>query len=135
MEKIVLVLENDSLSYVNAFAYGMMEKDEYWLGEIEILEDIVTEEYGIDMIYKSSFIGSEMISILDKAITISFDNYNRSILVWNDENIDMELGFIFLECLILHWLEQDKFCLFKKDEVEQSKVLTSGKLNCDFELV
>jgi len=135
MEKIVLVLENDSLSYVNAFAYGMMEKDKYWLGEIEILEDIVTEEYGIDMIYKSSFIGSEMISILDKAITISFDNYNRSILVWNDENIDMELGFIFLECLILHWLEQDKFCLFKKDEVEQSKVLTAGKLNCDFELV
>jgi len=135
MEKIVLVLENDSLSYVNAFAYGMMEKDEYWLGEIKILEDIVTEEYGIDMIYKSSFIGSEMISILDKAITISFDNYNRSILVWNDENIDMELGFIFLECLILHWLEQDKFCLFKKDEVEQSKVLTAGKLNCDFELV
>lgn len=135
MEKIVLVLENDSLSYVNAFAYGMMEKDEYWLGEIKILEDIVTEEYGIDMIYKSSFIGSEMISILDKAITISFDNYNRSILVWNDENIDMELGFVFLECLILHWLEQDKFCLFKKDEVEQSKVLTTGKLNCDFELV
>jgi len=135
MEKIVLVLENDSLSYVNAFAYGMMEKDEYWLGEIKILEDIVTEEYGIDMIYKSSFIGSEMISILDKAITISFDNYNRSILVWNDENIDMELGFIFLECLIIHWLEQDKFCLFKKDEVEQSKVLTAGKLNCDFELV
>ena len=104
MEKIVLVLENDSLSYVNAFAYGMMEKDKYWLDEIEILEDIVTEEYGIDMIYKSSFIGSEMISILDKAITISFDNYNRSILVWNDENIDMELGFIFLECLILHLL-------------------------------
>ena len=135
MEKIVLVIENNSLSYVKAFACGMMDKDEYWLDEIEILEDIVTEEYGIDMIYKSSFIGSEMISFLDKAVTISFDNYNHSILVWNDENIDMELGFIFLECLILHWLEEDKFCIFKKDEVELSNVLTAGMMNCGFELV